>query len=288
MWRKLFLLSSLLASTAAHADMRHYVASIDNSQWQIGENTPISCRLEHEIPDYGTAVFSSKSGKDLNLLFTLDMWMKPDVATNAKLISRAPSWRPGDTSRDITLVKYHRQFNGEVPKKEAWTMLNELSKGREPTFYYSDWYDASNIAVGISSVNFPSKYREFRTCLSRLLPYSFEDIAFTVLNYEAGGTELTRFSKHQLRKVQEYLTYDQDIELVLVDAYTDSYGSRSANQKVSEKRADSVRDLLVAGGIEKRRIVTSGHGERRHVTGNGIEQEREVNRRVVIKITKPI
>ncbi|MCL1144280.1 flagellar protein MotY [Shewanella gaetbuli] len=289
MWLKIVFISSLCICASANADLRHYIATLENSSWQVGENSPIECRLEHDIPDYGKAVFTSRAGKELNLLFTLDMWAKPDAVTDAKLISRAPKWRPGDAAKQITSLSYQKQFNGEVPKKAAWTMLNELSQGREPTFYYADWYDDSHkVAVGISAANFGSKYREFRSCLANLLPYSFEDIAFTVLNYKEGGTELTRFSKYQLKKVQEYLSYDQDVELVVVNAYTDSYGGRSINQRVSDKRADSVKDLLVASGISMDRIITEGHGEKRHVSGNDLAAERQVNRRVVIKITKPI
>jgi outer membrane protein OmpA-like peptidoglycan-associated protein len=289
MWRKLMVLTSLCLCSTAHADLRHYVASLENSAWRIGENNPIECRLEHDIPEYGRAVFTSRASKNLNLHFTLDMWLKPDAVTKATLISRAPSWRPGHNSKEITQLTYNKQFNGEVPKKAAWSMLNELSQGMEPTFYYADWYDQStSIAVGLSSANFGGKYREFRACLANLLTYSFDDIAFTVLNYQQGGVELTRFSTQQLQKIQRYLSYDPEIELVLIDAYTDSYGGRSVNQKVSDKRADSVKDILIASGIPKDRIHTAGHGENRHVTSNDFAEERQMNRRVVIKITKPI
>jgi outer membrane protein OmpA-like peptidoglycan-associated protein len=289
MWRKLIILTSLCLCSTANADLRHYVASLENSAWRIGESNPIECRLEHDIPNYGRAVFTSRAGKDLNLNFTLDMWLKPDAVTKATLISRAPSWRPGHNSKEITQLTYNKQFNGEVPKKAAWSMLNELSQGMEPTFYYADWYNHNaKIAVGLSSANFGGKYREFRACLANLLPYSFDDIAFTVLHYQEGGVDLTRFSTHQLQKIQRYLSYDSEVELVLIDAYTDSYGGRSVNQKVSDKRADSVKNILIASGITKDRIHTEGHGEKRHVTGNDLAEERKMNRRVVIKITKPI
>jgi outer membrane protein OmpA-like peptidoglycan-associated protein len=49
-----------------------------------------------------------------------------------------------------------------------------------------------------------------------------------------------------------------------------------------------VKEILIASGIPKDRIHTSGHGEKRHVTGNDLAEERKLNRRVVIKITKPI
>ncbi|WP_351078728.1 OmpA family protein [Shewanella sp. CAL98-MNA-CIBAN-0140] len=289
MWRKLIILASLCLCSTANADLRHYVASLENSAWRIGESNPIECRLEHDIPNYGRAVFTSRAGKDLNLNFTLDMWLKPDAVTKATLISRAPSWRPGHNSKEITQLTYNKQFNGEVPKKAAWSMLNELSQGMEPTFYYADWYNHNaKIAVGLSSANFGGKYREFRACLANLLPYSFDDIAFTVLHYQEGGVDLTRFSTHQLQKIQRYLSYDSEVELVLIDAYTDSYGGRLVNQKVSDKRADSVKNILIASGITKDRIHTEGHGEKRHVTGNDLAEERKMNRRVVIKITKPI
>ncbi|MGL6122294.1 MAG: flagellar protein MotY, partial [Shewanella sp.] len=245
MWRKLLLVSILCVPATAVAELRHYIASLSDSQWRVSENTPIVCRLEHDIPSYGKAIFTSEAGKQQNMTFTLDMWAKPDQVTQAKLISRAPQWRPGVVSKEITSLHYQKYFNGEVPKRAAWSMLAELSRGMQPTFYYADWYNESNkIAVGLSAANFGRKYTEFKACLAHLLPYSFEDIAFTVLNYDEGGTDLTRFSKQQLSRVQEYLAYDPEVELVLVDAYTDSYGGRSVNQKVSDKRAESVKEFL--------------------------------------------
>ena len=289
MWRKILFASLLCWPIAASAELRHYVASLDNSQWRVTESSPISCRLEHDIPMYGKAVFSSQASKKLNMGFTLDMWQKPEQVTQAKLMSRAPSWRPGVVSKEITQLSYQRYFNGEVPKRAAWAMLAELERGMEPTFYYADWYNESNkVAVGISAANFARKYSEFKVCLSNLLPYSFEDIALTVLNFDEGGTELTRFSKHQVERVQEYLSYDPEVELVLIDAYTDSYGGRSVNQRVSDKRAESVKEFFLAKGIPQDRIITEGHGETRHVASNETIDERSRNRRVVIRISKPL
>ncbi|ABM25245.1 MULTISPECIES: flagellar protein MotY [Shewanella] len=289
MWRKLILVSILCVPATATAELRHYVASLNNSQWRVTENSPIVCRLEHDIPSYGKAIFTSEAGKQLNLNFTLDMWLKPDQVTQAQLISRSPQWRPGVVSKEITSLRYQKYFNGEVPKRAAWSMLDELSRGMQPTFYYADWYNESTkIAVGLSSANFGRKYAEFKACLAHLLPYSFEDIAFTVLNYNEGGTDLTRFSKQQLTRVQEYLAYDPNVELVLVDAYTDSYGGRSVNQRVSDNRAESVKEFFLSSGIPQDRILTVGHGERRHVASNEDIDERARNRRVVIRISKPM
>ncbi|MGB0895376.1 MAG: flagellar protein MotY [Parashewanella sp.] len=275
------------APITVNAELRHFVASLDDSQWKITGNTPITCKLEHQIPMYGKAIFSSQASKNINLSFSLDMWRKPEKVTKAELYSQAPKWRPGVANKKLTEVTYHRYFNGEVPKAAAWTMLHELENGMQPTFYYADWYNQSRqVAVGLSAVNFHQKYDKFRHCLANLLPYSFEDIAFTVLNFKEGGTELTRFSKQQMARVQEYLSYDPEVELVLVDAYTDSYGGRNANKRVSMRRAQAIEKYFIAHGVNKNRIVSSGHGETRHIAANDTLAQRAKNRRVVIQINK--
>ncbi|NRD73906.1 OmpA family protein [Shewanella sp. VB17] len=289
MWLRVLLVLALFLPLSTSAQLRHYVASLDQSQWTLSGNTPIICRLEHDIPAYGKAIFTSLAGKSHNLIFNLDMWVKPEKVTQAKLMSLPPTWRPGVLSTEITELTYQKYFSGEVTRNAAWSMLSELEQGMQPTFYYADWYNHDNkIAVGLSAVNFNRQYAEFKACLAGLLPYSFDDIAFTVLTYEFGGQELTHYAKEQIAKVQEYLSYDPDVELVLIDAYTDSYGGRSINQKVSEKRADSVKAFFVAAGITQERIHTVGHGELNHVASNDTIGERARNRRVVIRMSKPM
>lgn len=288
MWRLLLCASSILVSFFVSGQIRHFVAPLEQSYWTLSDNTPLKCQLEHDIPAYGRAVFTTTAGKDHNLLFNLDMWIKPDLVTQAQLISLAPTWRPGVTSKQITQLTYQKYFNGEVPRNAAWTMLAELDRGMQPTFYYADWYDRRNqIAVGLSSVNFSRNYNEFKSCIANLLPYSFDDIAFTVLTFESGGSELTITAKKQIERVKEYLTYAaEDVDSILIDAYTDSYGGRSVNRKVSEKRADAIKQILISAGISQDRIRAVGHGESRHVAANNTIDERGRNRRVVIRINK--
>lgn len=289
MWLRVLLVLALFLPLPTSAQLRHYVASLEQSQWKLSGNTPIICRLEHDIPAYGKAIFTSLAGKNHNLIFNLDMWVKPDQVTQVQLMSLPPSWRPGILSKKITELTYQKYFNGEVLRNAAWSMLSELEQGMHPTFYYADWYNEDNkIAVGLSAVNFNRKYDQFRQCLASLLPYSFDDIAFTVLTYEFGGQELTRYAKEQMAKVQEYLSYDPEVELVLIDAYTDSYGRGSANQRISDKRANSVKEFFISAGVTPERIHTVGHGERNHVASNDTIDERARNRRVVIRISKPM
>jgi OOP family OmpA-OmpF porin len=59
----------------------------------------------------------------------------------------------------------------------------------------------------------------------------------------------------------------QKLELVLVTGHTDRIGSQAYNQKLSERRADAVRDYLVSKGIAKDKIETLGMGKTQPVPG---------------------
>lgn len=287
MWLKWLLYIVAVMPISVLSQIRHYSAAFDNSQWQLVERPKIECHLAHDIPSYGRAIFSSYANKKLNMQFTLDMWQKPDSETYVKLMSLSPSWKANSSKYNDNWLSFNlkQYFDGELSKVKAWQVLNELNKGKQPTFFYKDWYDkVDNIAVTISVVNFSTNFTKFKKCIAELLPYSFDDIAFTVLGYKQGGSELTHYSKKQLAKINEYLTYDPKAELVLVNAYTDSFGGKNVNQKIANKRAQSVKAFFVNKGISVSKIKTNAHGERRHIDSNDHANGRRNNRRVVIQL----
>jgi len=59
----------------------------------------------------------------------------------------------------------------------------------------------------------------------------------------------------------------QRLELVLVTGHTDRIGTQAYNQKLSERRADAVRDYLVSKGIARDKIETLGMGKTQPVPG---------------------
>ncbi len=67
---------------------------------------------------------------------------------------------------------------------------------------------------------------------------------------------------------------------VLIEGHTDSTGSDTHNQQLSQQRADSVKAYLVAGGIPTGSLRTQGFGESRPVADNATELGRAHNRRV--------
>ncbi|MCE7877785.1 MAG: OmpA family protein, partial [Betaproteobacteria bacterium PRO3] len=63
------------------------------------------------------------------------------------------------------------------------------------------------------------------------------------------------------------LSQVQKLELVLVTGHTDRIGTQQYNQKLSERRADAVRDYLVSKGVPKDKIETLGMGKTQPLPG---------------------
>ena len=71
---------------------------------------------------------------------------------------------------------------------------------------------------------------------------------------------------------------------ILVEGHTDGTGSDAYNQGLSERRAESVKRLLVGRGVQDYRIQTVGYGKSRPVATNATPEGRQMNRRVEIRI----
>lgn len=260
---------------------------MDNSLWYISNSTPIQCTLEHPIPRYGQAHFEVKASKQVNLDFILHSKQAMPKTRSAILKSVPPTWRPGKASENIDIVKFHQQFDGYVTRQNAWRMLNELESGQYPTFYFKDWYNKDQItSVGLSSVNFIKSYDEFNNCIDQLLPYDFDDIAYSILKYNKNGIQLSNFSKKRLKMIGDYIKHDETISVILISGYSDSYGARHRNQQLSEQRATSVKEYLAQLGLDDNKIQVKGFGEKHHVADNRDVLGRMQNRRVVISIER--
>ena len=71
---------------------------------------------------------------------------------------------------------------------------------------------------------------------------------------------------------------------IRIGGHTDSTGSDSYNQTLSERRANSVGQFLIAQGVVAGRISTSGYGKRYPIASNDNAAGRELNRRVELEL----
>lgn len=88
----------------------------------------------------------------------------------------------------------------------------------------------------------------------------------------------------ELRRIATFLTKNQNIKIE-IGGHTDSYGNDAYNQKLSERRANSVRDFFVDQGIAPERIKAIGYGETKPIVSGSLNiAGQQENRRVEFKI----
>ena len=99
---------------------------------------------------------------------------------------------------------------------------------------------------------------------------------------ELAAQALFDFDKYEL-KPEGKAAIDRDVisklgqvtklELILVTGHTDRIGTQAYNQKLSERRANAVRDYMVSKGVAKDKIETLGMGKTQPVTGGKCQQK---------------
>jgi OOP family OmpA-OmpF porin len=105
------------------------------------------------------------------------------------------------------------------------------------------------------------------------------------INFEFNKSALLPEAYPILGKAKEILKQNPGIK-VEVQGYCDSIGGDAYNQKLSERRANTVRDYLIKQGIEDNRITAVGFGKSNPVADNGTDTGRAENRRIEFKILK--
>ena len=74
-----------------------------------------------------------------------------------------------------------------------------------------------------------------------------------------------------------------DVEQIIATGHTDSIGTEQYNQKLSERRAEAVKQYLVSKGVPASKVTTIGKGESQPVATNKTKEGRQKNRRVDIE-----
>ncbi|NLS11353.1 OmpA family protein [Vibrio sp. SM6] len=103
------------------------------------------------------------------------------------------------------------------------------------------------------------------------------------IGFASDSYQLDASIHNTLRGVARILVEYPDTSLV-IDGYTDSTGSDSYNQQLSERRAESVRQFLIGQNVAAGRAIARGNGERYPLCSNDTTTGRACNRRVEIQI----
>lgn len=104
-----------------------------------------------------------------------------------------------------------------------------------------------------------------------------------VLHFEPGGSQLTAESQAALAVIRQEIA-ERPASEVTVIGHTDRVGSAEANDRLSLKRAEGIRDLLVEAGVRSDKLEAVGRGERDPLVPTADEVDEPKNRRVEINV----
>ena len=93
------------------------------------------------------------------------------------------------------------------------------------------------------------------------------------------GWDFIRAARERLARISGIVLAYPDLRLE-IEGHTDSVGSDTYNQTLSEKRAASVRDYLVNSNVSINNVIARGFGKTRPVADNSTASGRKLNRRV--------
>lgn len=105
--------------------------------------------------------------------------------------------------------------------------------------------------------------------------------------FDTGKYTLRPAAREKLAKVSGIILSHPGLALE-VEGHTDSVGSDEYNMRLSEQRANSVRDYLIAQGINPAIVTARGFGKTMPIADNSTPQGRQMNRRVELVVSGTI
>jgi OOP family OmpA-OmpF porin len=163
--------------------------------------------------------------------------------------------------------------------KEAKTRINQITD--RDAYYYIDDVSLIEIADTTSYIEVDSIVEEKNTIAVAWtpgVPFVPENILF-----KTNESGLSPESYTSLNKLVDYLTTNQKV-IIEITGHTDTIGNDKLNQKLSEERARSVAEFLIANKIDSSRINYKGFGSSKPVATNSTRAGQRLNRRVEFTI----
>ena len=108
----------------------------------------------------------------------------------------------------------------------------------------------------------------------------------SMINFASGSAEIPVESRTLLDQAAKAIQQAPEGTVIEIGGHTDDTGDASANQKLSQSRADAVRAALVERGVSGAALVAKGYGGDNPVAGNDSEAGRLKNRRIEYSVVK--
>lgn len=175
--------------------------------------------------------------------------------------------------------KTKKQYSGVTKDDGKFKLL--VPKGAT----YKLKYKAFSTSVDYSTLTLPLAKD---TLLNFNVDIIFQQPKQYTLNnvfFDSGKASLRPESHKELNELAEYMNLKKTLSIEIA-GHTDNAGVKETNQKLSESRANAVRDYLLKKGIVPERVVAKGYGDTQPIADNSTENGKQKNRRTEVRIMK--
>lgn len=260
----LALSTFMLSGCATSSKVPSEVTDVRNKLMSLQADSQLASRAPVALKEAEVAVQAAeKVPKDKNLAHHL-VWVadhKIDIASAQAQARLLEDQRKGLSESRETARLDSRTREADLAHGEADRAKDDANAARK---------QADDLQRQITELNAKATDRGLVVTLGDLL-------------FETNKSELKGGAASNLGKLSAFLTQYPD-RTVTIEGHTDNVGSDDYNLSLSQRRANSVQQFLIAQGIASSRLTASGKGENFPVASNDSGSGRQMNRRVEVII----
>lgn len=276
------LLLLIALGQSASLSAQTYGASFNDAKW-TAQSGPFACSLSHKIPGFGSAWFARNAGSSefLELKDTRKAFPEGLV----KIASVPPVWRSDVNPAALGQVQVTTQQLLRVTGAQLGTISAALEQGTNVVFSNAQVSSSgSSVHVVLEARNFSAGYAKYQRCIAELIPYTFNQLSRTIINYPTNADDLSPGAKAQLDKIVRYTKADSRVLGIIVDAHSDKLPTPEESDAASQRQAELVTAYLIDKGLKADTITTRWHGDKFPIATNDNKTGQAKNRRVTIRL----
>lgn len=170
-----------------------------------------------------------------------------------------------DKKKYSGITKADGKFDILVPEGDSY-------KVQYKAFTEDQDYNVFKMPSVEGTVNF-----EYKLIINPPKNYTLDNVFF-----DSGKSSLKPESSKELNELAEYLVLKKSL-VIEISGHTDNVGTKEANLKLSQDRANSVKAFIVKKGIAGERIIAKGYGDTQPIADNSTDEGKQKNRRTEVR-----
>ena len=115
----------------------------------------------------------------------------------------------------------------------------------------------------------------------------FKPVVLPNVQFYTNSANLIPTSLSDIQQLAQHLIDTPELDAIVI-GHTDNVGEAQSNLKLSQRRAETVRNVIISMGVEANRLTAIGKGDKEPKADNSTEEGRLMNRRVEVQLVQTV